>query len=261
MNKEETKISKKRGRKPKGGKIIPNTSNQDIKSDNIVQNVILHLKCNIKHTLDSFTGNFVDAYNNNESYNSSINVSDISIDTNNINKNLNLIKKLHINNNNSDSSCYWCTYDFDNSPIFIPSMLDNHDVYHVYGHFCSPECAAAYLNNEHIDSTVKHERYAMLHNMYSPVYSYDKCIKPAPDPHYTIDRFHGNLSITEYRKLYMNDKFILIIKKPLTKIPFDIYEDNSDFMIKSRIIPSHDKSFMQSTSHTGGLINFCKLTN
>ena len=59
----EEKVPKKRGRKPRGGKII--TANNDI-TDNIIskQNVILHLKCNIndinkiyENTFESFNFN------------------------------------------------------------------------------------------------------------------------------------------------------------------------------------------------------------
>ena len=40
-------VKKKRGRKPKGGKIVPNMVSTD--DDNVnKQNVILHLKCNFK---------------------------------------------------------------------------------------------------------------------------------------------------------------------------------------------------------------------
>ena len=46
--------------------------------------------------------------------------------------------------------------------------------YYVYGSFCSPQCAAAYLLNETIDTSTKFERYALLNNIYSKVYNYEK---------------------------------------------------------------------------------------
>jgi hypothetical protein len=47
LNTEDTKIIKKRGRKPKGGKIIQNTILQEpLKIDK--PNIILHLKCSLK---------------------------------------------------------------------------------------------------------------------------------------------------------------------------------------------------------------------
>ena len=34
--------------------------------------------------------------------------------------------------------------------------------------------------------------------------NYTKNIKPAPNPHYTLEKFYGNLSIQEYRRLLKN---------------------------------------------------------
>ena len=53
-------------------------------------------------------------------------------------------------------------------------------IYEVYGCFCSPECACAYLNKEHIDSSTFWERYALLNNIYGKIYEHDENIKPAP---------------------------------------------------------------------------------
>jgi hypothetical protein len=59
---------------------------------------------------------------------------------------------LHINNiSDKKSACFWCSYDFDNPPIYIPKHFIK-DTYHVYGCFCSPECATAHLMEENIDS-------------------------------------------------------------------------------------------------------------
>lgn len=57
--------------------------------------------------------------------------------------------KLH-NNDVSDkrSNCFWCTYPFDNPPIYIPKKERNGSI-EVYGCFCSPECAVAYLKKSH----------------------------------------------------------------------------------------------------------------
>ena len=47
------------------------------------------------------------------------------------------------------------------------------DTYHVYGCFCSPECAVGYLMNEKIDSSSKFERYSLLNNLYNKVFEYN----------------------------------------------------------------------------------------
>ena len=63
------KIPKKRGRKPKGGKVVSSIDN--IKTDiESVQNIILHLKCNRSELTNNEIFNEVDTYqfNNNKSY-------------------------------------------------------------------------------------------------------------------------------------------------------------------------------------------------
>jgi len=199
-------IPKKRGRKPKGGKIIQ----QIVPINNIKDskpNVILHLKCSLK---DLQTNTLLGS--NIESFNFSANKNDFSyeiINSNNNNNN-NIIQNniqnntlqneilnvtankyfddepeydeehsvknkendikdvwkklkvlehnLHINNiSDKKSACFWCTYEFDNPPIYIPKHYIK-DAYNVYGCFCSPECATAYLMEENIDSSSKFER-------------------------------------------------------------------------------------------------------
>ena len=51
--------------------------------------------------------------------------------------------------------------------------------------------------------------------MYGPVYNYDKSIKPAPNPYYLLNKFYGNLSIIEYRKLFKSEQLIYTVNKPL----------------------------------------------
>ena len=57
---------------------------------------------------------------------------------------------------------------------------------------------------------------------------YDKNIKPAPNPYYTLDRFYGNLSIQEWRALLKSDRVLMVVDKPLTKIMPDMYEENNE---------------------------------
>ena len=142
---------------------------------------------------------------------------------------LNLLKQKLRNNNVSDkrSACFWCTYEFDNPAVYIPKHYNN-EYLEVYGCFCSPECALAYLKNEEIDNSTKWERYALLNNVYSKIYDYAKNIKPAPNPHYTLDKYYGNLTINEYRKLLNNDRILMVVNKPMTKILPELYEENNE---------------------------------
>jgi hypothetical protein len=146
---------------------------------------------------------------------------------------------LHVNNiSDKKSACFWCTYEFDNPQIYIPKHSIK-DSYHVYGCFCSPECATAFLMEENIDSSTKFERYHLLNHIYSKIYNFKKNIKPAANPYYMLEKYYGNLTIQEYRSLLRNERLFLIVDKPLTRILPELHEDNDDFIINNKIIPSN----------------------
>jgi hypothetical protein len=273
LSDEDTPLPKKRGRKPKGGKIIQQVASVD-NNKVIKPNVILHLKCSLKD-LQSISS----LENDIQSYNFS-NVSQLSYDilndnhTNKKSEQLYTLKEkdieedndyyddivkstkendirdiwkklkvlehnLHTNNIcDKKSACFWCTYEFDNPPVYIPKHYIK-DAYDVYGCFCSPECATAYLMEEHIDSSSKFERYHLINNVYAKIYDYKKNIKPAPNPYYMLDKYYGNLTIQEYRSLLRNERLFLVVDKPLTRVLPELHEDNDDFIINNKIIPSN----------------------
>jgi hypothetical protein len=290
-------IAKKRGRKPKGGKITQQSS-----VCNIIKtpkpNIILHLKCFMKDLQESN----VLSDNQVVSFNFSTNKNDLSFDTINslnevissnyanneitdINPNMNeeedddndedhdimepvtlcsvissknatafkkneqkdlwkklkqLAHNLHVNNiSDKKSCCFWDTYEFDNPPVHIPKHYMK-DAYQVYGCFCSPECAVAYLMAENIDISVKFERYHLLNFIYGKIYNYERNVKPAPTPHYLLSRFDGNMNIQEYRSLLKKERLYLVVDKPLTRILPELHEDNDDFILNNKIIPSNN---------------------
>ena len=282
-NTDNKPVAKKRGRKPKGGKII-----QQIVSPNkfteTKPNVILHLKCSLKDL--SLSSNLAGydlnscVFSNSKVYHDGINTENVpytdlteklpgyEIEINNDNDNDNddnntefdiqtdknkendikviwkklkiLQHNLHINNtNNKKSACFWDTCEFDNPPVYIPKHFIN-DTYHVYGCFCSPECAVAYLMEENIDSSIKFERYQMINHIYSKIYNYNMNIKPSPNPYYMLEKYYGNLTTQEYRSLLRNERLFLIVDKPLTRIMPELHEDNDDFIINNKIIPTNN---------------------
>jgi hypothetical protein len=268
---------KKRGRKPKGGKIIqqliPLTNIKETKP-----NVILHLKCSLKdlHSSSLFNAN-IDSFS---FLNKTANLTyDQIVGENNLNDYINqpaklpeydvepettdfdnesLVKNketdirdiwkklkvlehnLHVNNiDNKKSACFWDTCEFDNPPVYIPKYFMN-DTYHVYGCFCSPECAVAHLMEENIDTSIKFERYQLINHIYSKVYNYNKNIKPSPNPYYMLEKYCGNLNIQEYRALLKNERLFLVVDKPLTRVMPELHEDNDDFIINNKIIPTNN---------------------
>jgi len=280
-------IHKKRGRKPKGGKIIE--QKKIIIELNQKPNIILHLNCrlrdiiigelnyspvvynikdfdNVIHNYDYIEKNEQSLNNedilnndnclnsrdnlnsegsltnenlsNNEdnSFDRKINTSEKLLYNKIISKKLeDLSKQLKANNVNKKGACFWCTYCFDNDSIMIPKY-EIKNTYYCYGNFCSPECACSYLMNENIESSQKFERYYLLNNIYSKIYNYEKNIKLAPSPFYTLDKFYGNLNIQEYRKLLKHERLLLIVEKPLSKLLPELYDENEDYILNNKSV-------------------------
>jgi len=154
---------------------------------------------------------------------------DLHLNLKDINYKLKEIKLQLYKDSNPDkkSACFWCTYEYDNPSCYIPKYeLDGTTC--GYGSFCRPECAAAYLMKENIDDSAKFERYQLLNRIYGKVYNYQKNIRPAPNPYYLLDKFYGNLSIQEYRKLLKSEHMLLVIEKPLTRILPELHEEFDD---------------------------------
>lgn len=258
VNSDEPQVPKKRGRKPRGGTLI--VRDDSIKeSMQIMTNVILNLKCSLKDleapqtmtdklyydpsapptvqsyennaleysiydkkaVLDDNMGNKIDYCNND------------SDDTTNIKEINRKLKDLKISYYKQDvvkkSACFWCTCEFDNPTCYIPKNVSEDKIVG-YGSFCRPECAVSYLFKEELDDALKFERYHLLNSIYGSVYNYKKNIKPAPDPHYLLDKFYGTLSIQEYRKLLGTEHMLLILDKPMTRTMPELHENNDHFI-------------------------------
>lgn len=122
------------------------------------------------------------------------------------------------------SDCFWCTYAFENQPFHIPSFI--HDsIIEGYGCFCCPECAVAFLFQENVNDSIKYERYHLLNYIYGNMQQYQLNIKPAPDPHFLLDKFYGTMNIQEYRLLLASSTLINVIHKPFTRILPELHEE------------------------------------
>jgi hypothetical protein len=291
---ENVKQPKKRGRKPKGGKIIVPDINNELNVDLIKPNVILHLKCSSNDLDNSFElGNLnynpivenVCPYNENEmdnynklEYNIEVSVNktlqyedtsttkqnnytnNTSIDMGNLNDKLihdklkQLQTMLHYDDiSDKQSDCFSCGHSFNTPTIYIPKhILDGK--YKVYGCFCLPECACRHLFNENIDTSVKWERYALLNNVYGKIYNYTKPIKPAPSPHYLLNNYYGNMTIEEYRHMLHQDKLIIVVDKPLSRVLPEIHDENNE-LPSFNFNKSNNKGNKNTTSNQKKNIN------
>jgi hypothetical protein len=254
------KVPKKRGRKPKGGKIIVNSL---LEETNVIHepNIILHLKCkfsDLENTSLAYDFKGVDAFQFEKSKGSELGYHIIDNHAHNINVHntvkgeaglsngdsefkilCNKLKNMSYNlqNNNiadKKSDCFWCTCPFDNPPIYIPKYQIN-NVYQCYGCFCSPECASAFLFKESIDTSTRFERYSLLNHIYNKVYNYTKNVKPAPDPYYTLNKYYGDLTIQEYRRLFKSERLLIVVDKPLSRVLPELHEYNDDIMVQENL--------------------------
>ena len=142
----------------------------------------------------------------------------------------NKIKELKLtfykNEHVKKSSCFWCTYEFDNDTCHIIEQSTKGD-FVGHGSFCSPECSVAYLfNNMNWDDSTKFESYQLINYYYGTSNQYEEHIKPAPSPFYFLEKYYGNMSIHEYRKMCKSNYMLLCVDKPMTRVLPEIHEDN-----------------------------------
>ena len=78
-------------------------------------------------------------------------------------------------------------------------MKQIEDTYYMYGNFCSPECAAAYIFDDKKFVNDCWDKYSMLNYLYSD----GTPIKIAP-PKLCLKSFGGRLNIEEFRNIVQN---------------------------------------------------------
>ena len=129
-------------------------------------------------------------------------------------------------------SCLWCTHEFDNKPCFLP-VKEEYGTYHVYGNFCTPQCALSHLLHEHLDSHVRWERMALLHRIYRPLGKPGSRLYPAP-PRESLQKFGGVYSYDQFRQIVSDNKVRIDLQTPpmvsilgtLDTKPIDFYDSS-----------------------------------
>ena len=115
--------------------------------------------------------------------------------------------------------CWWCCHPFDGAPCGLPyEYLDNK--FHVYGIFCSPECAASY-NFDNTTGDEIWERYSLLNFLYRKIYNDNNIKIKLASPRQILKIFGGKLTIKEFRQLNSNylKTYKLIIPPMVSIIP------------------------------------------
>lgn len=129
------------------------------------------------------------------------------------------------------SHCFWCTCPMQDGKededsetkkstlpsFFIPTKVQPEFKETTgYGHFCSPNCAIAWLYQENISPHDKHERDQLIHLLFLPEGSTER-FRPAPDPRMVLAKYTGNLTPYEYRQLFQSELFLYPMQYNVTR--------------------------------------------
>lgn len=146
----------------------------------------------------------------------------------------------------TDACCYWCCYQFDETPWGIPYKLEN-DIFSLYGIFCSPNCTMSYLiNNENSDTLW--DKIALLHLLYFKIYNKYDNILPAPNK-ISLKKFGGSISIEEFRDITKTNIKTYDLKFPpcnsIVPVLEEVYKNKS---IISSFIPIDNNKLNRATN-------------
>lgn len=137
---------------------------------------------------------------------------------------------------NTSIACYWCCHKFDNAPFGIPVKYVN-NVFHVYGCFCSLECAAAHnlACKDSIDEMW--ERFNLINLLARKLNFSRGYVKPAPN-RLALTMFGGHMTIEEFRTFTETSKIINVNFPPMMTMTQQIEEINeSDINSEFKYIP------------------------
>ena len=164
MDPTQNKIPKKRGRKPKTTIIAKDYTNQ---KSSISENLIINIKKQIhEENEECFVG---------------------------------YSKEDYIISQEQESCCWNCCYDISPSMTIGVPLKYQDNAFHLYGHFCSFECAARYLIDNYYNKNLW-EKFSLLNIYYNQFFkTVGKTVTIAPDK-YTLKKFGGPLDINDYRE-------------------------------------------------------------
>ena len=130
--------------------------------------------------------------------------------------------------------CFNCCHPFDHTPAALPFKYQN-GIFHVYGNFCYPECAAAFNFFDIMSVRNANENYNLLNTMYKIAYNNPFYRVNVPGHRTCLKIFGGHQDIDEYRASFNND-FITsnIIMPPVMSI-LPIQEETNVIYYKKNV--------------------------
>ncbi len=149
--------------------------------------------------------------------------------------------------------CWWCSHRFNNNPVYLPNNKTNNE-YHVYGYFCSFNCAMAY--NIDLDDYKVNERSYYLNLLYYDLNKTFIKIKPAPSK-YCLDIYGGEIDIDTYRNNFLNsNNDYTLLTSPLKSIipvieigqNVDYYKNNKPTNINNKLTIKRKKPLKKNNN-------------
>jgi len=128
----------------------------------------------------------------------------------------------------TELACFWCCEQFNGRPCVIPNSIVQ-TVWNVYGNYCTPQCAMAYLLSEILDTHTRWERISLLNRLYAK--QINGRIYPAPSRE-SLQRFGGPITPDEFRSICESQTVRVDIHMPpmvsilasMDTKPIDFYE-------------------------------------
>ena len=129
--------------------------------------------------------------------------------------------------------CHWCCHAITANKVGMPIDYDSvHNVFHVYGQFCSLSCAAAYNVSTHMGSDRMWDIHSWI-QMMAQVYQLPLPIRPSPS-RYVLKMFGGPLSIEEFREAHNNlARTVVLNVPPLVSVQPQVEWVNTSFLAGS----------------------------
>ena len=132
--------------------------------------------------------------------------------------------------NENQSLCHWCCHPITANKFGMPIDYDTvHNVFYVYGQFCSLSCAAAHNVATHMGSDRMWDVNGWL-QMLAQFYQLPLPVRPAPS-RYVLKMFGGPLSIDEFRAAHSTlARTVVLNVPPLVSVQPQVEWVNTSFL-------------------------------
>jgi hypothetical protein len=137
--------------------------------------------------------------------------------------------------------CFNCCHPFDHTPCALPFKYQN-GIFHVYGNFCYPECAAAFNFTDILSVENSNENYNLLNMMYKLAYNDPFYRVKIPGHRTCLKIFGGHQDIIEYRASFNNEYITHNIVMPPVMSILPIQEENNIIYYKKNVQASINNS-------------------